>query len=321
MATDIVQMDLALSNSDSSDTLGSFGKSRKKKKKRKNKDDQQGSESCEVALEDGRDNEEVSASKRKKMASQQEQDFPGNQEDFVNGDEDQVGLNEGTNQRQRLYFPNDVQMDYNSKVQWAFKLYTEHPGFEVLFKEGKFREYITVKDESAVEHLTSLGFAGVVLERPREDEKTTKIIIFGIPLCLDPDLLLNNERIVKARRREVKSGGKAFPKPQLIAFLKGDVPEKIFVPCIGYKKVAVFEEQEPLCFKCSKWGHRAYKCQYETRCRYCSKSHDSTECFNKIKDNVKIVPKCCNCGGDHNANSRLCKRRPAVKLPGKISTL
>ena len=138
MATGVVQMDLALSNSDSSDSLGSFGKSRKKKKKRKNKDDQQGSVSCEVILEDGQVNEEVSASKRTKMASQQEQEYHGNQEDIVNGDEDQGGFSEGTKQRQRLYFPNGIQMDYNSKVQWAFKLYSERPGFEVLFKEGKF---------------------------------------------------------------------------------------------------------------------------------------------------------------------------------------
>ena len=67
-------------------------------------------------------------------------------------------------------------------------------------------------------------------------------------------------------------------------------------------------------------GHRAYKCQYETRCRYCSSSHDSQECFQKIKDNVEITPKCCNWGGEHNANSRLCKKRPVVSLPRSVGS-
>ena len=49
---------------------------------------------------------------------------------------------------------------------------------------------------------------------------------------MEADLLLKNKCIVKAPRREIKSGGKVFPQPQLIALLESDVPEKIFVPWV-----------------------------------------------------------------------------------------
>ena len=232
-------------------------KRRKEKTRRKTEDSLQSPGLHETLSEVDRVNEGISASKRKKIVPHpdgkyENSDVQGFSFDGDNGYEEVP--KSGAVPRKRLYFPNNLQMDYNSKVQWTFKLYKARPAFEVLFKEGNYREYVTVKDEIAVEHLTTEGFDGVVLEKPSEEGRTTEVIIFGIPLCLDADHLLTNERIVKATRREVKSGGKVFPKPQLIALLKGDVPEKIFVPCLGYKKVALFEEQVPLCFKCSKCG-------------------------------------------------------------------
>ena len=309
MATSLVKMDLALS-SDSGETLQSCGSTGKKKgrKKRKNKGS---SQNVVASSMDDLIDEETSASKKKKITPNED----GSEVVSFDSDNEYEEAPEGVAiPRKRLYFPDALQMDFNSKAQWTFKLYKERPDFEVLFKDGKYREFVTVKDDTAVDFLTTEGFDNVILLKPSEEEKTTKVIVFGIPLCMEANLLLENSNIVKAARREVKSGGKVSPKPQLIAWLKGNVPEKIFVPCLGYKKVAVFEEQEPLCFKCSRWGHRAYKCQYETRCRYCSKAHDSRECVQKIKENVKITPKCCNCGEEHNANSRLCKKRPVASV-------
>ena len=111
---------------------------------------------------------------------------------------------------------------------------------------------------------------------------------------MDPEELLADGRMVWVKRRAVSYKGKDEPKPQVIALMKGEIPGRVFVPCIGYRKVALYNENPRLCFKCSKWGHMAFKCQNSFRCRFCSKSHDSKECADKIKNNIKITPKCCN---------------------------
>lgn len=107
----------------------------------------------------------------------------------------------------------------------------------------------------------------------------------------------------------MKLKGKVQPKPQLITLLKRSVPEEVFIPCIGYRYVSVYNESPVLCYKCSRWGHMQHKCHHDYHCRFCGKRHDSKECLEKFKENVKIVPSCCNCGEAHNANSWLCEKK------------
>ena len=129
---------------------------------------------------------------------------------------------------------------------------------------------------------------------------------------MDLNEFLTDDRVAWTKWRKIKYKGQDYDKPQLIALMKGDVPERVFVPCIGYRKIAVYKDIPVLCFKCSKWGHMAYRCQNRYRCQYCGRYHDSKECAKKIEDNIKIVPKCCNCGEGHNASSWSCKKRPTV---------
>ena len=217
--------------------------------------------------------------------------------------------------RKRLYFPNDLEMDFNAKLQWTVKLYKQRQSFEALFKEGKYKPYITVKDEEAANFLTTTGFDGVIMEKPDDREQGKKVIIFNHPLVLDPQDLLIDDRFIWVKRREVKIQGNMQQKPQLIALMKGDIPEKVFVPCLGYRNIALYNEAPIMCYKCSKWGHMAYKCQSSYKCRYCSGNHDSKICGDKIKENECIVPRCCNCGESHNANSWSCKKRPQFGQP------
>ena len=130
------------------------------------------------------------------------------------------------------YFPNNPEMDYHSKLRWAVRLNKEYREFEVLFKEGRHRPYITVKDDKAVELLSTIGFESVVLEIPRDNDKYTKIIVFDYPVYMDPNDLLVDERIVWAKRREIRYKGKTEAKPQLIALIIGETQGRIFVPCI-----------------------------------------------------------------------------------------
>lgn len=129
------------------------------------------------------------------------------------------------------------------------------------------------------------------------------------PVILDPNFLLDDDRFVWAKRREVK-GEK---KNQVIALMKGGVPEKVFISGIGYRKVAKSIEQSVLCYKCSKGGHMTWKCQSDFRCRYCGGKHNSLECGGKIKNGQCVTPRFCNCSGEHNANSVLCEKRPLLR--------
>ena len=86
----------------------------------------------------------------------------------VNGDVDvsHPGKLDG---RKYLYFTNGLELDYAGKLQWSVKLAKTQRDFEVLFKEGRNRPSITVKNEEAANVLTP----GILLELPREREKRT----------------------------------------------------------------------------------------------------------------------------------------------------
>ena len=315
-----VHMDLAMSSSEVNEDPDSF-QSVKKKRKKKGKQQHRNTEApiADISSEDDRNSLE-NKRQRKVACDQKAAGNSSKQNDMEDDNDEEEDERTPVGRRKRLYFPNNLEMDYHNKLRWAVRLYKEYHEFEVLFKEGRHRPYITVKDDKAVEHLSTIGFENVVLEIPRDSDKYTKIIVFEYPVYMDPQDLLVDERIVWAKRREVSYKGKKEVKPQLIALIRGETPGRIFVPCIGYRKVAVYHENPILCFKCSKWGHMAFKCQNGYRCRYCSKNHDSTECGDKIKENIRITPKCCNCGEGHNASSWLCKKRPLVEVPKTRNT-
>lgn len=232
---------------------------------------------------------------------------------------DRASITGGSNEtgniiRPRLYFPEN-DFDYHDKVQWAVKLSKAHRDFEVLFKEGRNTSYITVKDDVAVKFLTSTGFDNVVMTEPPESTgECTKIILFGYPTYLDPEDILVDDRFIWVKRREIKIDGETVPKPQLIALIRGSAPEKVFVSCLGYKRVAVYKDPPVICYRCCKWGHMAWKCLNEQKCRFCGKKHESKVCGDKIKAKEKIVPRCCNCGGPHNASSWICPKRPKIEF-------
>lgn len=307
-----VEKDLILSSSSSElgEDTQPFQNNSKKRKKKNKKALRNGTTVAEIVRNENHDS--LDNKRRKGSGIEQDNEI----DEGISSKSNNAGTSEDDDvQRKRLYFPNDLTMDYSSKLQWAVKLNKRQPEFEVLFKEGKYRPYITVKDDEAVNFLVSDGFENVILEIPKDNEKRTKVIVFNYPIFMDPEDMLVDDRVVWAKRREVKRRDKIEDKPQVIALLRGEAPERIFVPCIGYRKVAVYNESPILCLRCSRWGHMAYKCQNTPRCRFCSKFHDSRDCAAKIKENIPVISKCCNCGEAHNANSTLCVKRPQVAVP------
>lgn len=221
--------------------------------------------------------------------------------------------------RKRLLFPADTEdkkFTFHEKLLWTAKLARAHKNFEVLFKEGRHRPYVTVGSQEAVEFLTTTGFQDVTLQVPEETEKLTKVIIFRFPLGLDPEYLIDDPAVVWAKRHAVRGEDRT----QVIAMLKGEVPRNIFIPGIGYRRLAPYLQDPKICLNCCRWGHEAYRCQEDPRCRFCSKKHKSELCGQKIKNGEKVIPRCANCGQEHNARSSLCLMNPKTRRYGAART-
>lgn len=58
------------------------------------------------------------------------------------------------------------------------------------------------------------------------------------------------------------------------------------------------------CTKCFSFGHGARNCHMNPRCDKCGAKHDADECVTDV-----IVPKRCNCNGDHRSTDRNCPKR------------
>ena len=205
-------------------------------------------------------------------------------------------------------------MSYMEKLLWAMQLGRDHADFDPLLKEGKGRPYLTVRAGQAVQTLTTQGYKGTVMTVPKAGERFTKVIIFRYPTILDPDFLLDDERFVWVRRHT----SRGEERSQLIALVKGEVPEKVFISGAGYRRVAPYVEPPVMCLKCCRWGHKSWACQQDARCRFCGRTHDSRICRAKIEKGERVTPCCCNCGGRHNAGSPACRARPQFKIASAV---
>lgn len=206
----------------------------------------------------------------------------------------------------RLLFPNECRLSCHEKLLWTVKLGRAFRRFEPILKEGRHRAYVTVGSQEAADVLTTTGFEDVVLKRPEAMEKLTKVIFFRYPQVLDPEYLLDDPRFVWAHRHVMRGEERS----QVIALIKGEVPDSVFITGAGYRKLVPYVEEPSFCLRCKRWGHRAWQCQEDTRCRFCARKHPSSLCGEKIKAGTRVEPRCCNCGGEHNAQSILCLRRP-----------
>ena len=208
--------------------------------------------------------------------------------------------------RVRLLFPAGCTLNYHEKLHWTVTLGRTYRRFEPLLKDGRNRPYVTVGSQEAVDMLTTSGYKGIVLTTPGEREKLTKVLVFRYPQVLDPEFILDDPRFVWAKRHVVKGEETC----NAVALVKGEVPDKVFITGAGYRWVAPYIEDPIVCLRCCRWGHRAWRCQNDPRCRFCARKHHSSVCAEKIKKGTIVARSCCNCGNPHNANYTLCPARP-----------
>ena len=220
-------------------------------------------------------------------------------------------IEEGT----RLYFPRDCPLTYSEKIKWVVKIRKEKPEYLVQYKEGKHRAYVLAKEVEAIEMLTGNGFDGVKLEKPEENENVTKIIIKRYPVFIEMEYVTEHENVVWAKRNTFLGQ----EKEQVIALWKGLIPPEVnFIPGLPMNLVAEYRESPIFCFRCSGWGHKAWKCHAQLKCKICSGRHESKICQEEIKNGKDITRRCANCGGGHAATAPICPKRPIVNRPAEI---
>lgn len=206
-----------------------------------------------------------------------------------------------------LHFPRNCNLSLRDKKDWYMAHFPVGVGSTLV--RGENRVFIACKKKEDYERFLKNEYGGIRLEGPKKP-KETKIIIKNVPLYEDPDVFLETDYVLWARR-VVKAG---YPVKEVIAGITGPIPGQI-EDCPGEhcaKKFYVipYIPEPDLCYRCSKWGHFQYQCMGAFHCRYCAGSHDSRICGDKIKQGVQVPRKCANCLDNHNANSILCKLRP-----------
>jgi len=142
-------------------------------------------------------------------------------------------------------------------------------------------------------------------------EKLSKGIIFGVPLSLTDEDIIEETTSSSVRRLTKFINGKR-ENTETVVLTFTQLPERVN---IGFRSYRV-KPYIPLpfrCTNCQKFGHSHNSCNKGVVCPRCSGNHTFAECTQK--DN----PKCSNCNGDHSAAWSGCPKYVQIKQSLKVS--
>ncbi|MPC23335.1 hypothetical protein E2C01_016379 [Portunus trituberculatus] len=182
----------------------------------------------------------------------------------------------------RVHFPKGHGKTLAQCYDWFMALLKQHPLLEPVIKEGRCWPYLTVNPQAeAYAMLVKEGFLGLTMIPADPDARKQMVIIHGMSTVINVGLLDTPKAFLWLKRRVVAGE----PRPQLLGLIEGPVPSSVYLH------------------------------------GYCSWGHPSSRCLEKIHAGTRVLPLCCNCGGDHNATSRRCRARPRpVREPQTTST-
>lgn len=147
-------------------------------------------------------------------------------------------------------------------------------------------------------------------------------VIKGVPTDWSPEEIMSNistpvgcGKIVKIRRLNYKTivdGSPTWkPTQSVVVYFDGKVlPKRIFI-CYNSLPVDLYVFPTIQCYHCCRYGHTKLQCRSKPRCLKCGQDHVSDTC-NIVDDYY-----CCQCSGQHMANSKSCpelKRQKEIKL-------
>ncbi|CAJ1066432.1 uncharacterized protein LOC113119923 [Xyrichtys novacula] len=144
----------------------------------------------------------------------------------------------------------------------------------------------------------------VVVTLARKGGGITRGVIFGVPLSVSIDQIIENVKGAKVREaKRLKTtceGEKCDSLSVLVTFDEERLPERVHIGYMSYG-VRLYVPRPLRCFKCQKYGHVAAVCKGRQRCGKCAGEHE----YGKCEIGAKI--KCCNCGGEHTSAYRGCE--------------
>ncbi|MPC62628.1 hypothetical protein E2C01_056717 [Portunus trituberculatus] len=138
------------------------------------------------------------------------------------------------------------------------------------------------------------------------DARQQMVIVHSMSTAINVDLLSTPAAFLWLKRRVVAGE----PRSQLLGLVEGAVPRSVHLLGLGRFHVGLYTPQPDLCGHCCRFRYQSWKCKSAPRCRYCSGSHPSSRCLEKIHASTRVIPLCCNCMGDHNASLRRCPAWP-----------
>ncbi|MPC60061.1 hypothetical protein E2C01_054097 [Portunus trituberculatus] len=195
----------------------------------------------------------------------------------------------------RVTFPEGHGKTLAQLYEWFMALLKQYPSLEPLMKEGRCRPYLTVNPRSAAyDMLVKEGFLGLTMTAADPDTRQQMVIVHGVSTAINRCVIAGET------------------SPQLLGLIEGAVPSSVHLHGLGHFRVGLYTTEPDLCGHCCRFRHQSWKCKSAPRSRYCSGGHPSSRCMEKIHAGTRVVPLCCNCGGDHNTSSRHCPAQPRL---------
>jgi hypothetical protein len=163
----------------------------------------------------------------------------------------------------------------------------------------------------------------------RKDERTPKVVIKGLPACVENDLNKELEDLgfpgtKISKLKSAKTNELPYP-PFLVQLPAGADLRKFRQIRYIFNCVVEIQKFKPKrsvlqCYRCQRFGHSSRNCNMPPRCVKCPVPHATVDCPKKT-DEPAI---CCNCNEQHPANAPKCRSRLAylerldkIKAPAK----
>jgi hypothetical protein len=187
------------------------------------------------------------------------------------------------------------------------------------------------QDKSRLLNTRNIGNLAVITSRPRFEQRNAdnigkqtayRYILKGVPLRWSDDELAAHTGAVKAKRFLKPNNGDVADLLKTTTVLLEFDEKPTHDIHIGYTdyKLEVYIPRPMQCNQCYRFGHTAKTCRANGLvCKHCGKhGHSSDDCLSRSGPSD---PKCINCGGGHEAQSKSCPKYKesltALKLRAK----
>ena len=96
---------------------------------------------------------------------------------------------------------------------------------------------------------------------------------------------------------------------------QGPLPKLLHLGDLGSFTLKNWGPEPVRCYKCQRFGHYRYACDFKDRCGVCSGPHPTNDCLRRHRNHEKTTARCPNCKRSHHAWHPECPARLARLRP------